>query len=674
MCLVSTIQMWCTKMISKNRAISNIFAIVLILLLFTTLIAFRSPLAASTIPNSIHQTTYDSKNSNFIAHNSEVLNILYPRNSFPEFVIPNQPFKVVVNVTGTPTEWNISIVSIRGAALLTIINTTSDNTVWTLWCSVDSDTFGLYNLSVSAKIGDTVYQDVEPRAVNLIREFPSTFTFIVINDFRVSDKHPERATALIEAINQINMLHPTFVLVIGDLINSGFWEDETESDTAKQYREFYNILQKLEVPTFVICGNHEYYNHGIKYYDEYFGYWPNQKADEQYHNYTFVFGDSVFVFVDTGEGSRAVLLKDSQIQWVESQFQKYQDKRLKFLVLHVPVFDGTGDDRGLSDVSKYKITDIVDTYNVTLVLEGHTHIDKKTVYHDHVYLETTAIGAPARTPSGVPNYVAHWGYRIIKVENNTITRYAYGEDPFGYMSYPVYVDENGVPTSYIATPSFNVTYKFNDIWHYYNVAHVRNNLNESKTVWIKFVFPQLTSGMTINVENSLKTEVYSFNDKTYVYALVNMTPGDTIVRAEITPTPSAPEISNLTHEVYSNESGSYLFVRATVNDNYGLLRVSLVYSYNNMTKVVNMHLENNSFVGTTEVFNESVSLSFYIIAINIYGVNSTTHTYTTQIQVKAPQQGGFPLLYETMIGGAIAVSVIIIVVVFFIKRRKTRTS
>ncbi|MGQ4833655.1 MAG: metallophosphoesterase family protein [Candidatus Asgardarchaeia archaeon] len=657
---------------AKNEfiAVSFIFIICLAIPLGIASNAhYYNNFVARYIPSSVSINNATDEN---VIYNDTVLNILYPRNSIPEFVKIGQPFKIVVNATQSPSNWNVFIYSIKGSGFAQIENVTQDNNIWTIWCTVNNVPIGLYNLSVSAIIGDITYRDIEPRSINVIDAIPSSFKFVVINDFRISKKHPERETALIEAIKQINMIRPTFVLVIGDLVNSGFWEDENENDTAEQYRTFYNILQQFEVPTFLICGNHEYYNNGKKYYDKYFGYWPNQLSDDQYHNYTFVFGESVFVFVDTGEGSRAVVLKDSQVQWVESQFKKYQDKKLKFLVLHVPVFDGTGDDRGLADISKYKITDIVDAYNVTLVLAGHTHLDKKTIYHNHVYLETTSIAAPARTPSGVTGYVPHWGYRIIEIKNNTVKRYAYGEDPFGYMSYPLYLDENGAPASYAATPLFNVTYKFNDLWHYYNVAHLRNNMNQSMLVWVKFVFPKLFNGMNVTVEHSVKTEIYPYNDKTYVYALVNMTPGDTFIRAEVTPTASATRLYSIAYNTQYNESGAYLVVRVDVNDNYGILSVKLYYSYGSTTKVVNMHLEEDyTYIGVSDAINTSTTVTFYIIAVNIFGVNATTQEFNVSISI--PPQEGPPISLEVaIILSVVIVFVLAVTVVFFLKRRKIK--
>ena len=615
--------------------------------------------------STISNLTVESNNhSSPLIYDEQVLNILYPRNSRPEIRKNNEPFMVAVNVTGNPSNWIFQISSIAGVFNLTVINNTQDGTIWIFWVKAVNVECALYNLTVIVTIDTTTYFDTEPRAISIIEEYPESYNFIVINDFRITDNAPDRAKALIESINQINMIRPTFVLVIGDLVNSGY--TETEEETAQQYAEFYSILQKFEVPTFVISGNHEYYNDGIKYYDKYFGYWPSEKSDEQYHNYTFVFGNAVFVFVDTGEGGRAVAIKNSQIQWVENQFMKYQNKPLKFLIMHVPVFDGTGDDRCLADISKYAFIDIVDTYNITLVLSGHTHVDKMTIYHDHIYLETTSVGAPARTATGVPDYAPHWGYRLIEIRNNSVTKFSYDET--GHYSIPVYIDEEGKATPYVATPIFNVTYKFSDIWHYYNIAKIRSNLSSSMLVWVKFVFPKLYDGMNIDVTNGLDYKIFTFGDRTYIYVLANMTPGVTEVKVEITPTPSTPTIRDILYELKKLESGWVLQVNVTIDDDYGILNVSLFYEVDGVLKVENMTLlSDGNYTCSTEPFNATSEIIFWVKAVNVFGMSVESEQISILVTEEIPWYYS-PLFIYTTIG--IVVVIVIVVSILYIKKQK----
>ena len=121
----------------------------------------------------------------------------------------------------------------------------------------------------------------------------------------------------------VNILRPAFVIVLGDLVYN---------TPSSEYPVFYNILQKIHVPTFVIPGNHEYYNGGMEYYDSYF-YW---------HYYSWTWGDKAyFIAFDTGSGSRPTSSPPAEITadqrtFAQNDIAAHSSYPLKFALLHVP--------------------------------------------------------------------------------------------------------------------------------------------------------------------------------------------------------------------------------------------------------------------------------------------------------------------------------------------------
>ena len=91
------------------------------------------------------------------------------------------------------------------------------------------------------------------------------------------------------AVEEINLLQPDFVVMIGDMIQG------TVTDTSilnRMWKEFNSHAEKLDVPLYVLPGNHDISNEVM--YD----YW-NQKIGLRY--YSFVHNNSLFILLNTEE-------------------------------------------------------------------------------------------------------------------------------------------------------------------------------------------------------------------------------------------------------------------------------------------------------------------------------------------------------------------------------------
>ena len=664
---------WCDCM---RKKIMFLFAFGIILALTSQ---FISPIHSSS-PIYLHS----NKSRNNLAvntvstrvHLSETnqLQILFPRSSIPKIITNNESFLVAVNTTLSVINWSFKIKSLFEEVSLVAENHTQEGTIHLFYLKSVNASAGLYNLSVTVT-ADKIYETEEPRAVSIVTSYPESYNFIVINDIKISPNSPERETVFKEAIFQINMLRPAFVLIIGDIVNS---IGESEATTESEYQTFYNLLQTFEVPTYVVPGNHEYYNNGKKYYDKYLGYWPNTPTDEQYHNYSFVFGDSIFVMVDTGAGNEYVTLKDSQIAWIEDTLNHSSAKN-KFIAMHVPVFDGSTNGKQLDSASQQEITRIVETYNVTLVLEGHTHVDKKTVYNNHIYLETTSLGAEARQAT-LDNYTPHWGFRIVEIKNNSLSSFSYDE-PFGDYSVPLYVDENNTATDYIATPIIEHEYQYNDTWHHQNFVNLTSHNKNPITLTVEFIFPEIPSNSSLNVAGGDSYTWTTFKNRTFVFVIVSLSPfGDAFINVSFTVKESSPTINSIhykvkmyigPHDYYTNFS----IDEVNVTDIYKIAEVTLYYTTTkiNQTEKVSLQEKKGIWFGGNITFRENCTLYFWIVAVNIYGGETVSINHSLPITVMAPStNNNIPTIYlEFQIALVVgAITVVVILGVKFYKERK----
>src|SRR5262245_51835183 len=82
---------------------------------------------------------------------------------------------------------------------------------------------------------------------------PATFHFVVVSD-RTGG---HRARIFSQAVDQLNLLQPAFVVSVGDLIE-GYTKEPDK--LAEQWKEFQGFVHKLQMPFFYVPGNHDMAN------------------------------------------------------------------------------------------------------------------------------------------------------------------------------------------------------------------------------------------------------------------------------------------------------------------------------------------------------------------------------------------------------------------------------
>ena len=121
--------------------------------------------------------------------------------------------------------------------------------------------YELYDLRVEA---DGVPADDCRRAVGVLPEFKEEYYFIHITDPHLpthlyyyqsgADTDTSEMVDLRAVIDDVNIIHPEFVLLTGDLVNEGELEDFLGR---RYYSRAQRILNEFEVPVFLTSGNHD---------------------------------------------------------------------------------------------------------------------------------------------------------------------------------------------------------------------------------------------------------------------------------------------------------------------------------------------------------------------------------------------------------------------------------
>src|SRR5437660_7283395 len=99
---------------------------------------------------------------------------------------------------------------------------------------------------------------------------PEQFQFAVVSDR--TGGHREKVFS--KAVYQVNLLQPTFVMSVGDLIEGYTTKDEKITD---EWDQFDGFVKKLEMPFFYVPGNHDIAN------KEMLAKWGERYGKRYYH-------------------------------------------------------------------------------------------------------------------------------------------------------------------------------------------------------------------------------------------------------------------------------------------------------------------------------------------------------------------------------------------------------
>jgi UDP-2,3-diacylglucosamine pyrophosphatase LpxH len=204
------------------------------------------------------------------------------------------------------------------------------------------------------------------------------FHFAVVSDR--TGGHRDKVFS--RAVQQINLLQPTFVMSVGDLIEGYSLKEDVVN---KQWDELDSYVKKFEAPFFYVPGNHDRTNKSEA------AIWDARYGKRYYH---FVYKNTLFLSLcsENPPDQMGAIDKEQQ-DWVAKTLDANKDVRWTFVFLHKPIWNAKDQEKnGWAAVEKALAGR---KYNVFC---GHVH--RYQVFHrngtEYYQLATTGGGSRMR--------------------------------------------------------------------------------------------------------------------------------------------------------------------------------------------------------------------------------------------------------------------------------------
>jgi len=222
----------------------------------------------------------------------------------------------------------------------------------------------------------TLSTDSLPWTGKAFDDAPEQFQFAVVSD-RTGG---HRAGIFGDALQKLNLLHPEFVMSVGDLIE-GYTADTALLE--EQWAEFDSILSALNMRFFALPGNHDISNSSMRQS------WLSRYGASYYH---FRYKDVLFLAFDSNDGDGVVFSRE-QLDYFQRVLAENEDVRWTLLFMHHPIWN-------------YREFNGFDEIEAALkdrpytVFAGHTHRYFKSQRQGRNYyvLSTTGGGSQLRSP------------------------------------------------------------------------------------------------------------------------------------------------------------------------------------------------------------------------------------------------------------------------------------
>ncbi len=221
------------------------------------------------------------------------------------------------------------------------------------------------------------------------------FTFLAVGDTQgitwsgqtSGDKGYMYAMAAIEEAFQ-EVKDPAFVLHTGDVVESG--------NNKNMWNMFFKALNNYgtETPVFATIGNHDTWGAPL-YFGHHFNH-PNNGGsaaiDQSYKSkvtdanvlrlfenpdeltYSFNYGDAHFIVLNSGSyGAQDQYILEAQRQWLIKDLKANKDAKWTIMLFHQPIYHRLGGNQ-----DRPWLYDVIESYGVDLVLQGHSHLVTRT--------------------------------------------------------------------------------------------------------------------------------------------------------------------------------------------------------------------------------------------------------------------------------------------------------
>ncbi len=234
----------------------------------------------------------------------------------------------------------------------------------------------------------------------------NNFSFVFMTDIHVE---PERnaTEGLLQAIDTINKLAPDFVISGGDNIMDALGQTYGRADSL--YNLFEATVKNLKMPLYYTMGNHEvfglYEKSGISPDNKEYGkkMYENRLAKRYYSfdhkNWHFIMLDGIGF---TEDRHYYGIVDSVQVEWLKEDLEKVGNDKPVVVSTHIPLLS-VGAQISLGPTEPFakstvinnanEIREILEQYNVKLVLQGHLHFLEDVYYNGIHYVTGGAVSS-----------------------------------------------------------------------------------------------------------------------------------------------------------------------------------------------------------------------------------------------------------------------------------------
>lgn len=205
--------------------------------------------------------------------------------------------------------------------------------------------------------------------------------FVQVADSHFKNKDEYREQVLTNTVKSINKeKNISFVVFTGDNI---------DSPHAEYLPEFVKIINKLNVPYYIVIGNHDVFkNNGLSKI-QYLEIVRDNNCFYRYKEPNYVFKKNGFVFIVV-DGTKEIIpgsigyYKQDTLDWLEKQLKKYKKSKV-VIIQHFPLIT-LKESQTHYVYQKEKYIELLDKYdNIISVIAGHLHNNQEVmrngVYH-----------------------------------------------------------------------------------------------------------------------------------------------------------------------------------------------------------------------------------------------------------------------------------------------------
>ena len=225
--------------------------------------------------------------------------------------------------------------------------------------------------------GDLQQDEQSPQSAARLNNDAGTFQFAIVSD-RTGG---HRARVFSQAVEQLNLLQPEFVVSVGDLIE-GYTENSQK--VVDEWREFQTYAHKLQMPFFYLPGNHDVAN---KYLDQ---VWK-EKFGRRY--YQFVYRNTLFLMANSDDppGAEEGQISAAQTEYMKKALEENPGVRWTFVIIHRPLWSTPNVEKsGWPEFEK-----LLAGRSYT-VFAGHVHSYMKYVRNGMNYYQLATTGGASR--------------------------------------------------------------------------------------------------------------------------------------------------------------------------------------------------------------------------------------------------------------------------------------